>query len=381
MPDVHARFSPSASDRLIHCPPSLRLGEEYGPKDTSSEYSKEGTEAHSLGEYLLRCAVGEIMEDPRPGMQYYTEEMQTCAESYRDYVLEIRDRLLQETDDTFIGIEQQVSFDEYVKGAFGTSDACVIGAEKMYVIDLKYGKGVPVSAAGDGTGNSQLKCYALGLYLAFSPVWDIEEITLVVYQPRIGNFDQYTLSVDDLIYWAEHVLKPAGALALAGEGDLSTGEWCRFCKAKAVCRKRAEENLSLAMYDFARPPVLEEDEINMILSCVDDLVSWANDIKTYATEKALSGYIWDDWKLVEGRSIRKYTNEKDVAAAVAKAGYNPYQERLLSIGEMEALLGKAQFKELLGNLITKPPGKPTLVPRSDKRTEITTIQMDFNEED
>lgn len=376
MPDVHARFSPSASDRLIHCPPSLLLGEEVGPEDTSSDYTREGTEAHSLGEYLLKQALGIASEDPRPGFHYYNEEMEECAEGYRDAVLEIFHTVQRDCPDAIISVEQRVSIEEYVEDSFGTTDALIIGNGEMFVIDYKHGRGVEVSAEE----NAQLKCYATGAYTAFSPLYDIQKITLVIYQPRINNYSQWSLTPEALLYWAENVLKPAADMALHGEGDFACGSWCRFCKAKAVCRKRAEENLSLARYDFARPSTLEDDEINIILGKVDNLIAWANDVKEYALERAMSGYAWDEWKVVEGRSIRKYSDEEAVAQAVKAAGYDPYQYKLLPLTAMQKMLGKKQFEELLGQWIIKPEGKPTLVSRADKRPEINTAMTDFKEE-
>lgn len=376
MPDVHARFSPSSSERLIHCPPSLLLGEKADVEDAGSDYAREGTEAHSLGEYLLRTALGEPMEDPRPGLHFYCDEMQECAEGYRDAVIEIYETLRRSCPDTLLSIEQRVDFSEYVEGGFGTSDAVILGDGHMYVIDYKHGKGVPVSAEGaEGDGNPQLKCYALGAYLAFSPLYDITKITLVIYQPRISNFSEYSLSPEKLLTWAEDVLRPAGDLALHGGGSYSTGSWCRFCKAKAICRKRAEENLSLSRYDFARPETLEEDEINTILSRLDDLTRWAEDVRSYALERALRGYAWDDWKVVEGRSRRKFTDEAAVADIVEEAGFNPYVKKLIGLTDMERMLGKTKFNELLANHITKPAGKPTLVSRTDKRPEMIPVEI------
>ena len=376
MPDVHARFSPSSADRYIHCPPSLLLGEEVGPADTSTDYTREGTEAHALGEYLLRTELGETMADPRPSFHYYNEEMQSCAEGYRDAVLEIYHTLQRDCPDAFLSVEQRIDFSEYVEDGFGTSDAIVLGNRHLFVVDYKHGKGVEVSAVD----NNQLKCYALGAYLAFEPLYDIDEITLVIYQPRINNYSQWSLKKEALLLWAETVLRPAGEMALHGEGDYSSGPWCRFCRAKSVCRKRAEENLALARYDFARPDTLEDDEINIILGRVDGLVSWANDVKEYALKRALAGYVWDGWKVVEGRSVRKYSDEEAVAKAVEEAGYDPYLRKVLPLTEMEKMLGKKQFEEIVGNLIIKPDGKPTLVSRADKRPELNTIMNDFKEE-
>ncbi len=382
MPNKHARFSPSSADRYIHCTPSLRLGEEYGPSDTGSVFTAEGTEAHELGEYLLRTALGEAVEDPRPGMTYYNEEMQECAEGYRDAVLDLYHQLRLRSPDAALYVEQEVSFEEYVPGGFGTSDCVIIGDGEMLVVDYKHGKGVPVSAEGeDGEGNPQLKCYALGAYLAFESLYSIEKITLVIYQPRIGNFSQFSLSVEALLAWADKVLRPAAALALAGEGELACGSWCRFCRAKAVCRKRAEENLALARYDFARPPTLEDDEVNLILGKLPALEAWAADIRDYALQRALGGYAWDDFKLVEGRSTRHFTDEEAVAKIVEGVGLDPYERKVKGITAMTTLLGKARLNDLLGNLIEKAPGKPTLAPRSDKRPELfvsTPPEADFS---
>ena len=382
MPSRHSRTGPSSAERWVHCPPSLRLGEEYGAPDTGSIYAAEGTEAHELGEFLLRQAIGEAMEDPRPAMQFYNEEMQECAEGYRDTVLDLYNQLKLRSPDAHLYVEQEISFEEYVPGGFGTSDCVIIGDGEMLVVDYKHGKGVPVSAEGeDGEGNPQLKCYALGAYLAFSPLYNIEKVTLVIYQPRIGNFSQFSLPVEALLTWAEGTLRPAAALALAGEGELACGSWCRFCRAKAVCRKRAEENLTLARYDFARPPTLEDDEVNLILGKLPALEAWAADIRDYALSRALGGYAWDDFKLVEGRSTRHFTDEEAVAKIVGDAGYDPYERKVKGITAMTTLLGKAKLNDLLGSLIEKTPGKPTLAPRSDKRPELfvsTPPEADFS---
>ena len=370
MPEKHARFSPSSADRFIHCPPALRLGEEYGPEDTSTNYTKEGTEAHALCEHLLRLELGEASPDPRPNFKYYTPEMEEAASGYRDAVLEIRDS----HPGSALFVEQEIHFEDYAEGAFGTSDALILSEPEMFVVDFKYGKGVPVSAED----NAQLKCYALGAYIAFSPLYEIEQITLVIYQPRLNNYSSWSLTTESLLTWADKVLRPAAAQAIRGDGDFACGSWCRFCKAKAVCRKRAEENLSLARYDFARPKTLEPDEINLILSKVDSLTAWAEDIRSYALQQALAGQIWDDWKVVEGRSNRKFRDETTAARTLEEAGISPYERRMKTLTEIEKEIGKKRFAELLGENVTKPAGRPTLVPRTDKRPEIiTSAAVDF----
>jgi len=202
---------------------------------------------------------------------------------------------------------------------------------------------------------------------------------MTIYQPRRDNISTHTVFKESLYQWAEETLKPAAELAFAGTGEFQCGEWCQFCKAKHECRARADHNLDLARYDFQLPPLLADDEIEVILGKVDELVSWASDIKDYALQSAISGKLWHGWKLVEGRSNRKYIDETATANAVSSAGFDPYEQKVLGITAMTALLGKHRFEEILGELIEKPQGKPTLVPESDKRPAINTAQQDFNE--
>lgn len=377
MPDVHATLGPSSSNQWIHCPPSIKLGLEYGPPDTSTDYTREGTDAHSVCEYLLKTAIGEPMKDPRSDLSYYNEEMEEAAEGYRDMVLELRDQLAQTCPDPFIAVEQQVHFEEYVPGGFGTADCILIGNGEMYVVDFKYGKGVEV----DSTDNPQLKCYGLGAYLAYGDLYDIEKITLVIYQPRIGNFSRWSLTTKELLDWADSVLKPAADLASRGAGEYSSGPWCRFCKAKAICRKRAEENLALARYDFARPEVLEDDEINAILAQAGDFEKWIEDLKTYALREALKGKQWNDFKVVSGRAVRKFSDENKAAEVLKTAGYEPYEQKLKGISALEKEIGKKKFADMMDGLLIRPEGKPTLVSRNDKRPELTTAMIDFAEEE
>jgi hypothetical protein len=199
-------------------------------------------------------------------------------------------------------------------------------------------------------------------------------------QSRRDNVSTYVISKEDLYRWADEVLKPTADLAFAGNGNFPCGEWCCFCKAKYDCRARAEANLELAKYEFKLPPLLEDEEIEEILTRVDDLVTWASDIKEYALQQALSGKEWSGWKLVEGRSNRRYTDEVVVANVVSKAGFDPYEQKILGITAMQKLLGKSRFDELLASYIEKPQGKPTLVPESDKRPAMNTAKNDFMEE-
>lgn len=232
----------------------------------------------------------------------------------------------------------------------------------------------------EATDNPQLKCYALGALELFDGIYDIDRVSMVIYQPRRSNLSTFEMSKDDLYRWADKVLKPTAELAFAGEGDFQCGEWCIFCKAKHECRARAEANLLLAQHDFKLPPLLEDTEIEVILSRVDELVAWATDIKEYALQQAVSGKEWHGWKLVEGRSNRKYVSDEAVVSAVTEAGFDPYEKKLLGITAMQKLLGKARFEELLAGYIEKPQGKPTLVPDSDKRPAMNNAKTDFMEE-
>lgn len=216
----------------------------------------------------------------------------------------------------------------------------------------------------------------------FSILYDINEIQMVIFQPRIENISEFSMPVSDLLDWAENELKPKAELAAKGEGEFCAGEHCRFCKVKATCHKRAEYNLAIAKYDFAPPDMLQDSEIAMILERADSLTAWAEDVKEYALSEALKGRKWNGYKVVEGRSNRKYTDEKMAAAVVKAAGKDPYSEpKILGITEMTKMLGgKKKFEELLSKYVYKPQGKPTLVPVSDKRKEWSAAENDFQEE-
>lgn len=200
-----------------------------------------------------------------------------------------------------------------------------------------------------------------------------------IFQPRRSNTDTFTIRKEDLLTWAREVLVPTAKLAYEGKGEFKAGDHCQFCKVKASCRKRAEYNLELAKYDFAMPATLDSIEIAAILPKIDQLISWGNDLKEFALTQAQAGTHYEGFKVVEGRSNRKYTDEAVVAAAVTDAGFDPYEKKLLGVTAMTTLLGKKRFDELLGGLIYKPPGKPALVPESDKRPAMNSAKDDFND--
>ena len=373
-PKGHALLSASSSHRWLNCPPSARLCENYD--DKGSDFAAEGTDAHTLCEFRLQEALGIPSENPIENLTWYNEEMEDCAVSYASFVSEIVEKARRTCSDPVVLIEQHLDYSKFVREGFGTGDCIVIADGELHIIDYKHGRGILVEA----DNNPQMKLYALGALEIFDGIYDIETVSMTIFQPRRGNVSTYSLSKADLYAWAEEVLKPIAELAYKGEGQYNCGEWCQFCKAKTDCRKRAEANMELAKYDFMDPPLLTDEEIEDVLSKVDNLVSWANDVKEFAFQAAMSGKEWKGWKLVEGRSVRKYVNDDAVATAVTEAGYDPYEKKLLGLTEMQKRLGKAKFEELLGSLIHRPQGKPTLVPESDKRPAITTAKADFYED-
>ena len=375
----HAYLSASASHRWLACPPSAKLCAQVD--DTGSAYAAQGTCAHELAQYLLEKALGRPCRDPTEDLSYYDQEMQEAAEAYCAFVMEQVEAAKALCKDPLVCVEQTLDFSKWVEHGFGTGDAVIVADDLLHVIDLKYGVGILISASGeDGRGNSQLMCYALGALDTFGDLYDIKRVRLSVYQPRRDNVDTWETTTEELLRWADEVLAPTAKLAYEGEGEFAAGDHCQFCKVKSTCRKRAEYAMELAKYDFADAPTLDADEIAAILPQIDTLVSWAEDVKSWALQQALSGVRYPGFKLVEGRSIRKYTDEAAVAAVVTKAGFDPYEQKLLGITAMQKQLGKKRFDTLLGALVVKPQGKPVLAPASDKRPEYKSAADDFMEE-
>ncbi len=375
----HAYLPASASHRWLACPPSAKLCAQE--EDRGSPYAQQGTDAHELCQFLLEQALGRPCRDPTEDLTWYNAEMRESAEGYAAFVMEQVAEAKKLCKDPLVCVEQTLDFSKWVEHGFGTGDAVIVADDLLHIIDFKFGVGVLVSAAGeDGTGNSQLKCYALGVVDTFGDLYDIRRIRLSIYQPRREHVDTYELTKDELLTWAEEVLAPIAKLAYEGKGEFAAGDHCQFCKVKATCRKRTEYSMELAKYDFADAPTLDTDEISAILPQIDTLVSWAEDVKAYALQEALRGVRYPGFKLVEGRSNRRYTDEAAVARVVSDAGYDPYEKKLLGITAMTKQLGKKQFEQLLSGLVAKPQGKPVLAPNTDARPEFNTAANDFMEE-
>lgn len=370
----HALLSASSSHRWLHCPPSARLCEGYD--DKGSNFAAEGTDAHALCEYKLRTSLGMDAQDPIEDLSWYDAEMEECANGYAAFVMELVEEAKKNCSDPVVLIEQRLDYSRYVAEGFGTGDCVIIADGTLHIVDFKYGRGVLVEAED----NPQMMLYALGALELFDCLYDIDTVSMTIFQPRRGNVSTHTIPKTDLYEWADTVLAPTAELAWSGEGEYQCGEWCQFCRAKADCRERANANMELAKFEFRQPPLLTDEEVEEILGRIDGLIAWSSDIRDYALQAAISGKHWTGYKLVEGRSNRKYTDERAVVAAVRAAGYDPYEHKVLGVTAMTTMLGKKQFNDILGGFITKPQGKPTLVPDSDKRPAMTNIISEFMED-
>ena len=375
MPDKHAILSASASGRWLSCTPSARLELEFDNVET--EAAREGTAAHALAEHKLKKALK--MRSRRPNSEYDSDEMEEYTDGYVAYVMELVAQARLKCRDPVVLIEQKLDFSDYVPEGFGTGDCVIVADGTLHIVDLKYGMGILV----DAEENPQMKLYALGALRLFDALYDIREVSLTIYQPRRENVSTWTTTVEELKTWAEDVLREKARLAYNGEGEYVPGSWCTFCRAAVRCRARAEEKLKLAQKEFRLPPLLSDDEIGEILSVLPDLTKWANEISDYALDAAVNhGKQWKGFKVVEGRSVRKYRDEDLVAEAAEDAGFRDiYRRSLIPMTEMERLMGKARFEEVLGDLIYKPAGKPTLVPVTDRRPamNVTNAMNEFNE--
>jgi len=380
---AHAKLSASGSKRWMSCPPSAQLEQDF--PDEQSPYAAEGTQAHNLAEVLLRCWLGgndgADVAEANDWLKECNQEMIDAVGIYVDVCIEKINEARAISKDAVILIEQRLDFSPWVAEGFGTGDLVIIADGLCEVIDLKYGKGVPVSAEG----NTQMRLYGLGAINQFDCLYDIQTVRMTIVQPRLDSVSSEELKVEEILAWGENEVKPKAQLAFVGQGEFCAGDHCKFCKARYTCRSRAEKNLELAAYDFQEPFLLTTDEVAEILGKVDELIKWAGDLKTYALDQAEKhGVSWPGWKLVEGRSNRKYTDEDKVAAALLAVGYKDediYAKSLYGITALEKNIGKTDFAKVLGGYIIKPPGKPTLVPSSDKRPAINSVasaQADFS---
>jgi len=362
----HALLSPSSSNRWLICTPAPRLEESI--PDGASKYALEGTLAHELAELICRynaniidqaqyaAEIWEAKQNP-----LYTKEMQDCCAEYASYVWNLCE------DYHVIDFEVTIDFDQYAPEGHGTCDAIIVSDGRIDIIDFKYGKGVPVYASE----NTQMMIYALGALEMYDLLYDIKQIGMTIYQPRLENISTWELSANELIAWGEKVLRPAAALAYEGKGEKVAGDHCKFCKVRAKCRVCADYNLRVTDFSGVDADLLSDTDIAGVLAIADSVKSWLEDVKKYALNQALNHDAkFPGYKIVHGRSNRVIKDADKVIAALRDTGmkYEAFTDtRLKGIGELETLLGKHNFEDLVGPYLVKPEGAPTLVQESDPR--------------
>lgn len=384
---AHALLSASGASRWMACTPSARLEDPFPSK--TSIHAEEGTLAHEFAELELRKSQNiittEVYEATLAELRdhvLYTDDMEEHVEKYTSYVLE----QLSSSKDGSLIIEEKVDFSAYVPEGYGTCDAIILpgSKKKLFVTDLKYGKGVQV----DADDNSQLKLYALGAYLKYDMTHEIEVIRLTIVQPRLDHISAWEISVPDLLKWAEEVLKPKALEAYNGEGELCAGSHCRFCRVASSCRALAEYSMQSAKLDFAddnEPDrLLSDNEMVELYLKIPTIEIWIKAVHEFMHTEALKGRVWKGLKLVEGRSNRVWLDHSKVVDALRDNLYPDkmtHNTKLAGIGAIEKLLGKVKFKEILGQHVTKPTGKASLVPSSDKRPAfgVESAKRDFYE--
>lgn len=385
----HALLSASGAKKWMNCTASVRLEERL--PDEESEYAAEGTLAHSMCELKLtkifmdrnmsdktfKTRLHKLMKEP-----LYQKEMDGYTDQYVDYVTGIAYGFQSAPT---VAVERRLEYSDWAPEGFGTSDCVLVHGTELHVIDFKYGKGKGVSAVE----NPQLKCYGLGAIKAFEAIYPIATITLHIVQPRTNNFSSWSISKQELLDWGANVLRPVAQKAFAGEGECVPGPWCddNFCKLRFNCRARADKYLALmdtAMNPQASgtvmnlPPRLSNEEVGGILKKAQFLASWVKKLEAYAEKEMLEGREIPGWKLVEGRSNRTLTGQLQAFSELQAAGYDEallYEKAPLTLTKLEALITKEHKQTILEKYITRPQGKPTLVPADDKRP---AMQLQIN---
>jgi len=411
-PSLHAILGASSAKRWLTCTPSARLCERLEKVFGKSEsvFAREGTIAHALGELKIRNALyhadkmttsklsrmTETEQEAYQGINDFRykamreelaaemggdipKDMEQATDTYCDVVMDRYLRAKEADPSTIILLEQRLDYSKWVPSGFGTGDVLIISSLLLEVLDLKYGKGVPV----DAVGNPQIRLYGLVAYAKYGQLYDFERVRLTIIQPRLDSLSSEDLTVGELLGWADTVVVPAAKLAWEGKGEFVSGEHCRWCAAKATCSARVAEALKMFQYGLEAPGLIPDEQIPAILSVLDVAESWISDIRAYAEAQALRGQRWPGFKLVRGkRPNRRWSDTEEVKAQLLRAGYSPEQFETTQIkppGEVEKVLGKPAFRALLDNLVTQGEGKLTLVPADDKRQEYSAADADFSD--
>ncbi|MBT2696379.1 DUF2800 domain-containing protein [Bacillus sp. ISL-40] len=370
---AHAVLSASASHRWLSCTPSVRLEEQF-PESTST-FAEEGTLAHEIAELKLRKHFVEPMSartfntrlNKMKKHELFQEEMLKHTDTYLEYLQKISIAL---STSPYVAVEKKINYTSYAPEGFGTVDCLMIGGDTLYVTDFKYGKGIPVSAED----NPQMKLYALGAYLAYSFLYPIKSIHLAIIQPRLNSISEYSLTLDELLAWGEEI-KPIAQKAFNGEGEFVPGEHCKFCRAKAKCRARAEQYSALEDFKMMKPPLISNEEVGEILARAENIEAWVKALKEYALAEVLKGKEIPGWKAVEGRGSRSYVDQDVAFAHLKENGIDEailFERVPLTVSKIEKVLVKKEFKSLLEEPghVKKSTGKPTLAPIGDKRKAV-----------
>lgn len=369
---AHALLSASSGERWMNCTPSARAEEHIVVEESS--YAKEGTLAHELGELELRMHFGlidkadydaklRVIQDSH----LYSDDMPEEVDKYVQYCITAYDESKAKCE-TEYSIEERIDLSEYIEEGFGNNDFVIVSNDTLEVVDLKYGMGVRVRAED----NTQLKLYALGALYAHRLFYDVKEIKITVVQPRLDSISSAVIAVEELDAWAE-VVKERAKLAYAGEGDFSSGSWCKFCKFKPKCRALMEANVSVIKEDFPMPSELSDEQIVAVYEKMGQIKFWLESIETYMLQRMLRGEKIGNYKLVEGRGMRKWANQNEVSQNLLARGYSPgeifSEPKLLGIVAIEKLLGKKSFEASLGDLVYKSSGTPIIAKEDDDRDD------------
>ena len=409
MPDVHALLSASSSKQWLHCPPSVRLQENF--PNESSVYAAEGTFAHEVCEYKVRKYLKERVKRPQ-SEEFDTEEIEQITDVYAEFVISIIEQMKENGCEPLAFVEERVDYSHIAPSGFGTADMLIIGKDEqgrgiLHVCDFKTGAGVFV----DADHNSQMMLYAIGALAAYGFLYDIEIVRMSIIQPRLDNLSTFECSRQELEEWGESI-KPTAKLAYEGKGEQRPGDWCRFCRAKPVCKACADEALALCREDFLnldagafddtaeesdmtapyeadtqtavfkQPGLIPINELAEILPTLNRISSWIEAVFAFVSSEAINhGVPIPGYKVVEGRSKRVFTDTKAVVDTAVQNGYTDlYKQTLITLTEFEKMMGKKKFNELLGQYVAKPPGKLALVPESDPRepVDLTTPGQEFS---
>ncbi|MFR7820233.1 DUF2800 domain-containing protein [Candidatus Pseudoruminococcus sp.] len=394
MPDIHALLSASSSKQWLHCTPSARLQEQF--PNESSVYAAEGTFAHEVCEYKVKKYMKERVKRPQ-SEEYYTEEIDQITDVYAEFVISVIEDMKRNGCEPLVMVEEKVDYSHIAPSGFGTADMLIIGRDEngkgvLHIADFKTGQGVFV----DADHNSQMMLYALGGLAAYGYIYDIEIVRMSIIQPRLDNISTFECTREELESWGESIRETA-KLAYEGKGEQMPGDWCRFCRAKPVCKACKDEALSLCREEFIdldegalsdeesvsskvdvsepvfkQPGLIPISELAQLLPTLNRISSWIESVFAFISSEAINhGVPIPGYKVVEGRSKRVFTDTKAVVDAAVANGYTDlYKKQLITLTEFEKMMGKKKFAELLGKYVTKPPGKLSLVPESDPREAV-----------